>query len=133
MTAVAGELCTMKLTWFIGIVRDSPTNMLNYRSYTVSKITKVNNAAYNFCNDHNQGLAVWKGAEEYEDIKFLANSVAQTEVFTALNNENGVDCNTENNGPGHCDGKLVWRQNQNGPSELLHAPTHPEYPGRILI
>ena len=75
--------------------------------------------AYNFCNDRNLGLAVWKTAEEYEDIKYISEHHANWEyLWTALNNENEEDCNTDHGQYTNCDDKLVWRQNKCGPHEL---------------
>ena len=82
--------------------------------------------AYNFCDDHDLGLAVWKTAEAYEDIKYIASNSphGKGEVYTALNNENEEDCNTDH-GNDNCDGKLIWRQNKCGPYELYKGdPGH---------
>ena len=84
--------------------------------------------AYNFCNGHDLGLAVWKSAEAYEDIKYIARYSPhgeKAEVYTALNNENEEDCNTDHGQYTNCDGKLIWRQDKCGPSELYKGdPGH---------
>ena len=88
----------------------------------------IHDDAYNFCNDRGLGLAVWKSAKEYEDIKYIASycpSENWSEVYTALNNENEEDCNTDHGQTYNCDEKLIWRQNKCGPFELYEAdPGH---------
>ena len=96
----------------------------SFRSYLVSTTYEDGeDEAYDFCNDRGLGLAVWKSAEAYEDVKYIA-SHNGAEVYTALNNENEEDCNTDD-GKTQCDGKLIWRQNKCGPYELFERdPGH---------
>ena len=66
---------------------------------------------------------MWNTAELYEDIKYLATTVKQENLFTALINENKETCDTATPQPkDDCDGKLVWRQTKDGPCEHFNAP-----------
>ena len=90
------------------------------RTYLISNSHKRSghfDDGYDFCNDRNLGLAVWKSGEAYEDIEYLSYYYANgEELYTALNNENNEECNTDN-GNTDCDGKLIWRQTKCGPYE----------------
>lgn len=104
--------------------------LTSYRSYLVSNTylrSTIYDDSYNFCNDRGLGLAVWKSAEAYEDIKYIARHgpfEQHSTVYTALNNENEEVCNTDD-GKTQCDGKLIWRQNKCGPYELFERdPGH---------
>ena len=128
---------TIYLIDLVTIVTSQIIDYILCRSYKVSYDSYlrsvVHDDAYNFCNDRGLGLAVWKSAEAYEDIKYLANNVPWKEhsyvgyadFYTALNNENEEACNTDHHGKTDCDGKLIWRQNKCGPYELFEAnPGH---------
>ena len=122
-TAVEGDKI------FRGFHNIIQNNHILCRSYLASnaadKRSVIYDDAYNFCNDRGLGLAVWKSAEAYEDIKYMTKSnLNKAEVYTALNNENEEDCNTDD-GNTDCDGKLIWRQNKCGPYEFFKAdPGH---------
>ena len=94
-----------------------------FRSYKVSNggLRSVEfDDAYNYCNDRGLGLAVWKGVDASEDIRYL--TITYGESYTALNNENNEDCHKHTSHDlDDCDGKLIWRQNKNGPCELFEA------------
>ena len=99
--------------------------IISYRSYKVSNqgLQSVEfDQAYNFCNGltPSLGLAVWKGVDASEDIKYLTTTWGES--YTALNNENNVKCHKHKDKDlDDCDDKLIWRQNKNGPCELFEA------------
>ena len=80
---------------------------------------KGDGEAYAWCESRGLGLAMWNSAESYEDVSFITHSEHE-DFYTALNNENGEDCETKHNQQ-DCDGELVWRQTQNGHSCSFHA------------
>ena len=84
------------------------------------------------------GLALWKGVERYEDVKFIANNLNR-QLITALNNADGNDCNGFYDSITSCDAQLVkmntstivnpvstyefnfqiWKQTLNGSNEIF--------------
>ena len=76
------------------------------RNYTTSGTTKMSfEDAQKFCYDQNtQGLVVWDSEEKYNDVFFVVGiSGEDISAWTALNNQDGVTCNSAN----HCSNKLV--------------------------
>ena len=90
------------------------------RTYMLSIDDKTgDNLAYTWCEGRSLGLAMWNSEESYEDMQYITDSEDE-DFFTALNNANGEDCNTNNNQP-DCDDKLVWKQTKNGHTCSFHA------------
>ena len=87
---------------------------LPLRPYTVSTTLKTYCEAYDFCESKGLGLAIWDTAELYEDIKYLAGAL-NNHIYTALNNGNGQECDDK----ASCSGKLLWRQEKNGPCRVF--------------
>ena len=52
------------------------------------------------------GLALWKGAERYEDVKYIANNLNE-QLITALNNDDLNDCSGFYDSTTSCDAQLV--------------------------
>ena len=102
------------------IINVLSSNMHFGRTYLISNGAQTYDSGNNFCAGKGMGLAVWNTAELYEDLKYMATTVKQEDLFTALSNENQRNCNTTNQQT-DCDGKLVWRQTKNGPCELFNA------------
>ena len=90
------------------------------RSYLISNGIKTYDSGYDFCASKGMGLAVWDTPEKYEDMKYMATTVKQQDLYTALSNDNAQECDTSTN-PNDCDGKLVWRQTRGGSCELFSA------------
>ena len=70
----------------------------------------TNCEAYDYCANHTLGLAMWDTPESYEDIKYLADTSVNADLYTALNNDNHDTCSSR----AQCDGKLLWRQTKTG-------------------
>ena len=73
--------------------------------------------AHSYCEGLGLGLAMWDTAQSYEDIKYLATVSLQSDLWTALTNEDDKNCNDKDS----CDNKLLWRQTQGGPGEYFQA------------
>ena len=86
----------------------------------ISNGVKTYDSGYSFCASKGMRLAVWNTAELYEDMKYMATTVKQDNLYTALSNKFEQDCDTRTQ-PSDCDGKLVWRQTKGGPCEIFNA------------
>ena len=73
--------------------------------------------ARTLCENLGLGLAMWDTAQSYEDIKYLATVSLQSDLWTALTNEDDENCNDKDS----CDNKLLWRQTLSGPGEYFQA------------
>ena len=73
--------------------------------------------AYDYCANHTLGLAMWNTPELYEDIKYLAVTSVDADLYTALNNANHESCSWRDG----CHGKLLWRQTKTGYCDLFEA------------
>ena len=80
----------------------------------MSTTTKTYCEAYDFCEGKGLGLAIWDRAELHEDMKYLAGAL-NADIYTALNNGNGQECDNK----ASCDGRLLWRQEKNGPCSVF--------------
>ena len=70
--------------------------------------------AREYCEDLDLGLAVWRTEEEYQDMRFLMETLGES-LFTALSNRHRMDCDSVED----CDGRLVWKQTPGGPDEYF--------------
>ena len=68
-----------------------------------------------FCEAEDLGLAVWRTEEEYQDIRFLMDTLGESSLFTALNNRDRRYLNSLE----ECDANLVWKQTSSGPEEYF--------------
>ena len=73
-----------------------------------------------YCEDNDLGLAVWRTEEEYQDIRFLIDTLSSQSFFTALSNVYKTGSRRYCNSVTHqCDANLVWRQTSSGPEEYF--------------
>ena len=83
------------------------TNVSNFRTYITSGVVDYTwLEASDFCqSQHTAGLVTWDTVEKYKDVKFIVNPDGEgsPETFTALFNENKIDCDYA----AGCDGQLV--------------------------
>ena len=87
---------------------------MSFRSYRVSPDRR--RERYTYCKSVDRGLAIWKDADSYEDVKYIASSIGDAPGFyTALNNADGRDCASMTD----CDAKLIFRQTEHGPREYF--------------
>ena len=80
----------------------------------MSHCKKRHHEALAYCKSKGLGLAVWRTEEEYQDMRFLAETFDES-VFTALSNSLRRDCHSVE----ECDSQLVWRQTSGGPEEYF--------------
>ena len=73
--------------------------------------------AFSYCEDLGLGLAMWDTAQSYEDLKYLATTAIKSDLWTALTNEDDVNCTDQSS----CDNALLWRQSQTGPGEYFQG------------
>ena len=94
-----------------------------FRSYKVSPNTLDYDEANAYCQGFGLGLAIWKDAESYEDIKHITGVIntSGNGVYTALNNADDHTCTDRSS----CDGYLMFRQTADGPREYFQRnPTY---------
>ena len=107
---MAGENCFMSAS---NCRKHNRGNFLHIRHYKVSRWKKNGGQAMSFCEAEDLGLAVWRTEEEYQDIRFLMDTLGENSLFTALSNRHRRVCNSVE----QCDTNLVWKQTSNGPEE----------------
>ena len=84
--------------------------------------------AREYCEDLDLGLAVWRTEEEYQDMRFLVETLGES-LFTALNNRLRRDCDSVED----CDAQLVWKQTPDGPDEYFQRISAYTIPYKYLV